>query len=46
MPLAHFAVRGLRHEACQVGEDPDRLSFSHSCQVIRRNPVEMVLLAS
>jgi len=35
--LAHFAVRGLMHEAAlQAGEDPDRLSFLHSVRVIRR----------
>jgi hypothetical protein len=35
--LAHFAVRGLMHEAAlQANEDPDRLSFSHSVRVIRR----------
>jgi hypothetical protein len=28
--LAHFAVRGLMHEAAlRAGEDPDRLSFRH-----------------
>jgi hypothetical protein len=31
--LAHFAVRGLMHEAAlRVDEDPDRLSFSESMQ--------------
>src|SRR3712207_5817247 len=35
--LAHFAVRGLMHEAAlQATEDPDRLSFSHAVRVIRR----------
>jgi hypothetical protein len=35
--LAHFAVRGLMHEAAlQAGEDPDRLSFLHSVRVIQR----------
>ncbi len=35
--LAHFAVRGLMHEAAlQAGEDPDRLSFVHSVRVVRR----------
>jgi hypothetical protein len=35
--LAHFAVRGLMHEAAlQAGEDPDRLSFLHAVRVIRR----------
>lgn len=35
--LAHFAVRGLMHEAALKGdEDPDRLSFLHAVRVIRR----------
>jgi len=35
--LAHFAVRGLMHEAAlRVGEDPDRLSFLHAVRVLRR----------
>jgi hypothetical protein len=35
--LAHFAVRGLMHEAAvQAGEDPDRLSFLHAVRVVRR----------
>jgi hypothetical protein len=35
--MAHFAVRGLRHEAAlKAGEDPDRLSFLHAVRVIRR----------
>src|SRR5215213_7873404 len=35
--LAHFAVRGLMHEAAlQADEDPDRLSFSHAVHVLRR----------
>jgi hypothetical protein len=35
--LAHFAVRGLMHEAAlQADEDPDRLSFVHAVRVIRR----------
>jgi hypothetical protein len=35
--LAHFAVRGLMHEAAlQAEEDPDRLSFSHAVRVVRR----------
>ena len=35
--LAHFAVRGLMHEAAlQADEDPDQLSFSHAVHVIRR----------
>jgi len=35
--LAHFALRGLMHEAALKGdEDPDRLSFVHAIRVIRR----------
>jgi hypothetical protein len=36
--MAHFAVRGLMHEAALYAkEDPDRLSFLHSVHVIRRS---------
>jgi hypothetical protein len=35
--MAHFAIRGLMHEAAlQAEEDPDRLSFVHAVRVIRR----------
>ena len=35
--LAHFAGRGLMHEAAlKADEDPDRLSFSHAVRVVRR----------
>jgi hypothetical protein len=35
--LAHYAVRGLMHEAAlQADEDPDRLSYTHAVRVIRR----------
>jgi len=35
--LAHFAIRGLMHEAAlRADEDPDRLSFLHSVRVVRR----------
>ena len=35
--LAHFALRGLMHEAAlAVDADPDRLSFLHAVRVIRR----------
>ena len=35
--LAHFAIRGLMHEAAlDAGIDPDRLSFVHSTRVLRR----------
>jgi Insertion element 4 transposase N-terminal/Transposase DDE domain len=35
--LAHFAVRGLMHEAAlHAQEDPDRLSFLHAVRIVRR----------
>ncbi len=35
--LAHFAIRGLMHEAALKGElDPDRVSYVHAVRVIRR----------
>jgi hypothetical protein len=35
--LAHFAIRGLMHEAALAAdEDPDRLSFTHTVHVLRR----------
>ena len=35
--MAHFATRGLMHEAAlKADEDPDRLSFLHAVRVIRR----------
>ncbi len=35
--LAHFAIRGLMHEAALKGDtDPDRLSFVHTFRVVRR----------
>jgi len=37
MLMAHFAIRGLMHEAAlKEGVDPDRLSFMHAVRVIRR----------
>ena len=37
MLMAHFAIRGLMHEAAiKGGLDPDRLSFVHSVRVIKR----------
>ena len=37
MIMAHFAIRGLMHEAAlKAGEDPDDLSFLHAVRVIRR----------
>jgi hypothetical protein len=42
--MAHFAVRGLMHEAAlKSAEDPDRLSFLHAVRVIRR---KMALLGA
>jgi hypothetical protein len=35
--MAHFAVRGLMHDAAlQADEDPDRLSFLHAVRIVRR----------
>ena len=35
--LAHFALRGLMHEAAlRGGRDPDRISFVHTLRVVRR----------
>src|ERR671924_1215168 len=35
--MAHFAVRGLMHEAAlKADEDPDHLSFLHSVRVVQR----------
>jgi len=35
--LAHFALRGLMHEAAlAAGRDPDRISFTHTVNVVRR----------
>jgi hypothetical protein len=35
--MAHFAIRGLMHEAAlKAEEDPDRLSFLHAVRVVRR----------
>jgi hypothetical protein len=35
--MAHFAVRGLMHEAALKADvDPDRLSFLHAIRVVRR----------
>jgi len=35
--MAHFAIRGLMHEAAiKGGVDPDRLSFMHAVHVVRR----------
>jgi len=43
--LAHFAVRGLMHEAALKADvDPDRLSFVHAVRVIRRTLPQFVAL--
>ncbi len=35
--MAHFAIRGLMHEAAlKADDDPDQLSFIHAVRVIRR----------
>ena len=35
--LAHFAIRGLMHEAALEADiDPDRLSFLHTVRIVRR----------
>ena len=35
--LAHYAIRGLMHEAAlSVEVDPDKLSFLHAVRVVRR----------
>jgi IS4 transposase len=35
--MAHFAVRGLMHEAAlRADEDPDRLSFLHAVRIVQR----------
>jgi transposase IS4-like protein/DDE family transposase len=43
--MAHFAVRGLMHEAA-VGaeEDPDQLSFLHSVRVVQRRMARFAAL--
>ena len=43
--MAHFAIRGLMHEAALKGDiDPDRLSFVHAVRVIRRKIATFVAL--
>ena len=43
--MAHFAIRGLMHEAALAAEeDPDRLSYVHAVRVIRRKlPLSMAI---
>ena len=43
--LAHFAMRGLVHEATlQANEGPDRLSFSHAMDVTYRKILHFATL--
>ncbi len=43
--MAHFAIRGLMHEAAVKGDiDPDRLSFVHAVRVVRRKIATFVAL--
>lgn len=43
--MAHFAIRGLMHEAALKGDvDPDKLSFLHAVRVIRRKLPHFVAL--
>ena len=46
--LAHFAIRGLMHEAAlEADEDPDRLSYVPAVRVIRRKlPLAATILPS
>lgn len=45
MLMAHFAIRGLMHEAAlHAGEDPDCLSFVHSTRVIQRRMARFVAI--
>lgn len=41
--MAHFAIRGLRHEAAlQADEDPDHLSFLQAVRVVQRRMARYV----
>ncbi len=43
--MAHFAIRGLMHEAALKGDqDPDQLSFLHAVRVVRRKLAEFVAI--
>jgi Insertion element 4 transposase N-terminal/Transposase DDE domain len=43
--MAHFAIRGLRHEAAlHAGEDPDRISFVHSTRVLPRRMARFIAI--
>ena len=44
--MAHFAIRGLMHEAALKADyDPDRLSFVHCVRVIRRKLAQFAALS-
>lgn len=44
--LAHFAIRGLMHEAAlKADADPDELSFVHAVRVVRRKLPHFVALS-
>jgi hypothetical protein len=43
--MAHFAIRGLMHEAAlKAEEDPDRLSFLHAVHVVQRRMARHVAI--
>ena len=43
--LAHFAIRGLMHEAALKGDiDPDQVFFVHAVRVIRRKLPHLVAI--
>jgi hypothetical protein len=44
--MAHFAIRGLMHEAAlKADDDPDRLSFLHAVRVVRRKLLQFVAIS-
>jgi hypothetical protein len=43
--MAHFAIRGLMHEAAlKAGQDPDRISFVHSTRLVQRRMARFVAI--
>ena len=43
--MAHFAIRGLMHEAAlKADEDPDRLSFVHSVRIVQRRMARYIAI--
>ncbi len=45
--LAHYAIRGLMHEAAVTGNrDPDTLSFTHAVRIVRRTLPHFVSIPS